>query len=84
MKKQSIRRKGFAVCVDNTGYLASLEAGKLYAIVPDAEAAKHGLIRLIDESGEDYGYSVERFFVRAPRDRDHLFHAIVITHSTAS
>ena len=63
MKKQSIRTKGFAVCIDNTGYLASLEAGKLYAIVPDAEAAKHGLIRLIDESGEDYGYSAERFFV---------------------
>ena len=63
MKKQSTRTKGFAVCVDNAGYLASLEAGKLYAIVPDTEAAKHGLIRVIDESGEDYGYSAERFFV---------------------
>ena len=63
MKKQSTRTKGFAVCIDNTGYLASLETGKLYAIVPDPEAAKHGLIRLIDESGEDYGYSAERFFV---------------------
>ena len=63
MKKQSTRTKGFAVCIDNTGYLASLEAGKLYAIVPDADAAKHGLIRVIDESGEDYGYSAERFFV---------------------
>ena len=63
MKKPSTRTKGFAVCIDNTGYLASLEAGKLYPIVPDAEAAKHGLIRLIDESGEDYGYEAERFFV---------------------
>ena len=30
---------------------------------PDAEAGKHGLIRVLDESGEDYGYSAERFFV---------------------
>ena len=55
----------FAVCIDNAGYPASLEAGKLYEVVSDAEATKHGLIRVIDESGEDYGYSAERFFVLA-------------------
>ena len=59
------RSTAFAVCVDNTGYPASLEAGKLYEVVPDPEAAKHGLIRVIDESGEDYGYSAERFFILA-------------------
>jgi len=42
---------------------ASLEAGKLYPVIPDAEAAGHGYIRVIDESGEGYGYSAERFFV---------------------
>ena len=62
MKKKS-NRTAFAVCVNNSGYPASLEAGKLYEVVPDAEAEKHGLIRVIDESGEDYGYSAERFFV---------------------
>jgi hypothetical protein len=62
MKKKS-KRTVFAVCINNTGYPASLEAGKLYQVVPDAEAEKHGLIRVIDESGEDYGYSSERFFV---------------------
>jgi len=62
MKKKS-KRSVFAVCINNTGYPASLEAGKLYQVVPDAEAEKHGLIRVIDESGEDYGYSSERFFV---------------------
>ncbi len=41
----------------------SLEVGKLYPVIPDSEAAKHGYIRVIDESGEDYGYSAERFFV---------------------
>ena len=62
MKKKS-KRTVFAVCINNTGYPASLEAGKLYQVVPDPEAEKHGLIRVIDESGEDYGYSSERFFV---------------------
>ena len=65
MTKKSKRLTSFAVCVDNTGYPASLEAGKLYEVVPDTEAEKHGLIRVIDESGEDYGYSAERFFILA-------------------
>src|SRR5213593_1678253 len=63
MKKRS-KRTVFAVCINNTGYPASLEAGKLYQVLPDVEAEKHGLIRVIDESGEDYGYSSERFFIR--------------------
>ncbi len=52
----------FAVCIDNRGYPASLEKGELYRVVPDSEAETHGLIRVIDESGEDYGYSAQRFF----------------------
>ena len=52
----------FAVCVNNKGYEASLEDGKLYRVIPDAEATSHGYIRVIDESREDYGYSANRFF----------------------
>ena len=52
----------FAVCVDSKGYETSLEAGKLYRVIPDNEAASHGYIRVIDESGEDYGFSASRFF----------------------
>lgn len=62
MRSKPTRPTRFAVCTDNSGYPASLEVGKLYAVIPDAEAAKHGYIRVIDESGEDYGYSMERFF----------------------
>ena len=50
-----------AVCIDNEGYKASLELGKLYRIRPDKEAQAHGLVRVIDESGEDYAYSSDRF-----------------------
>lgn len=39
-----------------------LEVGKLYRVISDEEATSHGYIRVIDESGEDYGYLVDRFF----------------------
>ena len=62
MKKKVRYAEQFAVCVNNDGYKASLEVGKLYRIIPDEEAASHGYLRVIDESGEDYGYSADRFF----------------------
>ena len=46
----------FAVCIDNTGYPASLERCKIYRVLPDNEAAREGDIRIVDESGEDYLY----------------------------
>lgn len=55
-------RATFAVCVNNKGYPASLEVGKLYRVIPDEEAERHGYLRVVDESGEDYAYSSERFF----------------------
>jgi len=44
------------VCVKNTGYAVSLEKRKLYVSLPDPVAAKHGQVRVIDESGQDYLY----------------------------
>ena len=51
----------FVVCIDNKGYEASLEFGKIYQVVIDKNAEAEGLIRIIDESGGDYGYSLNRF-----------------------
>lgn len=59
VEKENLR---FAVCISNDNYPASLEVGKLYQVIPDAVAESHGYIRVIDESGEDYGYSKDRFF----------------------
>jgi hypothetical protein len=60
--------KPFALCVDNTEYQASLILGKIYRIIPDAKAAKDDLIRILDESGEDYLYHKSYFvFVDFPR-----------------
>lgn len=51
----------FVVCVDNTDYPSSLELHKIYRTLPDADAESDGDIRVIDESGEDYLYSRDRF-----------------------
>ena len=44
----------FVICIKNKGYEASLEKGKVYKKLPDEEASRHYLIRVVDESGEDY------------------------------
>jgi hypothetical protein len=51
----------FVVCIGNDGYPASLEKRKIYLAVPDPEAERAGLVRVIDESGEDYLYPKELF-----------------------
>jgi hypothetical protein len=58
MKKaiSSSQPKQLVVCVKNDGYAASLEKRKLYVSLRDAAAEKHDLMRIIDESGEDYLY----------------------------
>lgn len=53
----------FAVCVCNDGYPAALELHKVYPMLPDAQAERHGLVRIVDESGEAYLYP-EEFFQR--------------------
>ena len=52
----------FVICLNNQGYEASLEVGKLYRLIDDEEAQINGLIRVIDESGEDYAFSAQRFY----------------------
>ncbi len=54
MAKKQVRQ--LVVCVGNDGYAASLEKRKIYVAVRDADAEKHNLLRIVDESGEDYLY----------------------------
>jgi hypothetical protein len=53
----------FAICIRNDDYPASLELRKLYPVLSDEFAAQHDMIRVIDESGEDYLFPSE-YFVR--------------------
>src|SRR5438067_4939879 len=58
MKKEA----QFVVCIRNKEYPASLELRKLYQVLPDSAASRHGQLRIIDESGEDYLYP-KRYFM---------------------
>ncbi len=49
------------ICLDNSGYEVSLERRKIYIAILDTEAARHGRVRVIDESGDDYLYPEGRF-----------------------
>ena len=70
MKNPADQTLQFALCLDSEGYPASLEVGKLYRVVPDEAATTHGYIRIIDESGEDYAFTANRFHMV------HLPHAV--------
>ena len=63
MKHPEHMRPLFAVCINNADYPASLELYKIYHVLPDAEAARDGDIRVINESGEDYLYPAAFFVV---------------------
>lgn len=56
-----LRTKNLIVCVDNDGYPASLEKRKIYVALRDLDAEKHGLLRVVDESGDDYLYPKSLF-----------------------
>jgi len=59
----------FVMCIENRGNEASLEIGKVYRAVRTEKSARdHQLIRVIDESGEDYLFSADWFVeVKLPR-----------------
>ena len=57
------------ICVRNDQHLTSLELRKLYQAIPDERASKRNLIRIIDESGEDYLYPEDYFVaVKLPQN----------------
>ncbi len=57
------QRTGFVLCINNDSYEASLEPRKIYRVVEDSKAEAKALVRVIDESGEDYLYPAD-FFVQ--------------------
>jgi len=50
----------FVVCVGNSGW-DDLELRKLSRVLPDPEASADGLLRVVDESGEDFLYPASCF-----------------------
>ncbi len=63
------------VCVANTGYEIDLEPRKLYERVFDEAAEQKGLVRIIDDSGEDYLFPSALFSaIDLPQALDALLH----------
>ncbi len=68
----------FVICIENKNYPASLEFGKIYRVIADEKAARHKMIRVIDESGEDYLYSENSFVaIELPQLAEDAFMALV-------
>jgi hypothetical protein len=51
----------FVLCIRNDGYQASLERRKIYRVIADSQAESKGMLRLVDESGEDYLFPSDYF-----------------------
>ena len=67
MEQQDSKTR-FVICIKNEGYPASLELLKIYRVVLDDRAVEHRLVRVVDESGEDYIYPVDNFVpIELPR-----------------
>jgi hypothetical protein len=64
-------RSGYVLCVSNKKYAASLEKGKLYRRLLDGRSQRLGLVRVIDESGEDYLYPEHLFMSITNQKRVH-------------
>lgn len=80
MKRSARSRTGrFAVCVDNRKYPASLERWKIYRVLSDRDAARHGQVRVVDESGEDYLFPATYFqFVELPASLRRLYPDVAV------
>jgi len=61
--KKPTKRPRYVVCLENKGHRGSLETRKVYRALSDAKGERAGLVRIIDESGEDYLYPT-RWFAR--------------------
>lgn len=53
--------KQYVLCISNVGYPASLEPRKIYELIPDPDGDRFGMLRVVDESGEDYLFEADRF-----------------------
>jgi len=66
----------FVLCIENGGYVASLEPRKIYQALSDPGAESRGLLRVIDESGEDYLYPARLFVpIQVPHEAERVFSA---------
>lgn len=55
------KAKQYLLCVSDKGNESSLVVRKVYEQIPDPDSEKHGMIRVVDEDGEDYAFPAQLF-----------------------
>jgi hypothetical protein len=76
--QSSEKETQFVICINNKDYSASLEIRKVYQVVEDFNAIQHQMIRVIDESGEDYLYPKNYFIsIELPKAVEEAFSIII-------
>ena len=64
----------FVMCIDNEGYPVDLTLHKVYRVIPDEKGERRKMIRIVDNSGEDYLHSASRFTpVQLTEEGEHSF-----------
>ena len=72
MKKRIRPQVRFAVCLTDSE--PDLEFRKIYKVLPDESAEKDNLLRVVDESGEDYLYPASYFAIlELPEETEKVF-----------
>ncbi len=57
----SAKKNRYFLCVDNRGNEVSLQVRRVYRGLPDPDAESHGMVRIVDESGEDFLFPAALF-----------------------
>ena len=51
----------YVMCINNKNYPLDLTVHKVYKVIPDASAERRKMVRIVDDSGEDYWHDIHRF-----------------------
>jgi hypothetical protein len=64
----------FVLCIRNEGYQASFDPRKVYRLVADPQAESKGMLRVVDNTGEDYLFPSDYFVpIKVPAEANIAF-----------
>jgi hypothetical protein len=64
----------YMICVNNESFEVHLTRFRVYRVIPSKLGDKLGLIRLVDDSGEDYAYPAPMFHaIELPADVEKIY-----------
>lgn len=68
------KKNRYVICIKNQGYEVDLVLRKVYQVIPEPESEEHLMIRVVDETDEDYLYPASWFVpIKLPEAAEKLF-----------